>query len=251
MSEDILESVNACVIIPTYNNAGTLRRVIDGTLQLTRHILVVNDGSTDATPAILSDYEKQKKITLISYPTNRGKGHALRLGFAEASFKGYQYAITIDSDGQHYPEDIAVFISDIQQHGHALLIGSRNMKHETVPGKSSFGNRFSNFWFWFETGIKLSDTQCGFRLYPLQELKAIRFYTQKFEFEIEVLVKSAWRGVPIRNVPINVLYDPTERVSHFRPFWDFARISVLNTWLVMVTLVFIKPRKFIRKLLGK
>lgn len=251
MSEDVLEPLNACVIIPTYNNAGTLRRVLDGVLKLTSHILVINDGSTDATLAILSEYEDQSKIQLISYQTNQGKGHALQLGFAEADRKGYTYAITIDSDGQHYPEDIPIFIADIQKNGHALLIGSRDMKHETVPGKSSFGNRFSNFWFWFETGIWLSDTQCGFRLYPLQDLKPIGFYTRKFEFEIEVLVKSAWRNVIIRNVPIRVLYDPTERVSHFRPFRDFTRISILNTCLVLVTLIYIKPRNFIRNLLGK
>src|SRR5690606_32795638 len=145
-----------------------------------------------------------------------------------------------------FPDDIPIFVRDIEQNGRALLIGDRNMSQEGIPGKSSFGNRFSNFWFRFETGIKLSDTQSGFRLYPLAEIQHIRFYTTKFEFEIEVIVKAAWRGVPVRNVPVRVLYDPDERVSHFRPFRDFTRISVLNTWLVLVTLLYIRPRDYFR-----
>ena len=120
------------------------------------------------------------------------------------------------------------------------------MTHESVPKKSSFGNRFSNFWFQFETGIKLSDTQSGYRLYPLKELPK-RFFTNKFEFEIEVIVRTAWKKIPVKNVPIQVLYDPNERVSHFRPFSDFTRISILNTVLVLTTLLYIKPRNILLK----
>lgn len=245
---DALDSIEACVIVPTYNNERTLQRVLDGLISLTVHVIVINDGSTDNTPAILAAYTT---IQCIHLPQNSGKGYALQTGFQEASRAGYRYAITIDSDGQHYPEDLPVFVSEIEARGEALLIGARNMAQEGVPGKSSFGNRFSNFWFWFETGIRLQDTQCGYRLYPLAPLQGIRFYTRKFEFEIEVIVKAAWRDVAVRNVPVRVLYDPEERVSHFRPFRDFARISVLNTWLVLVSLVYIRPRNHIRSLKKK
>src|SRR5690606_2946021 len=186
------------------------------------------------------------ELTVIHLPHNKGKGNALRIGFREATVHGFDYAITIDSDGQHFPDDIPVFVRAIEAEGMALLIGDRNMDREGIPGKSSFGNRFSNFWFRFETGIRLSDTQSGFRLYPLHELQNIRFYTTKFEFEIEVIVKAAWRGVPIRNVPVRVLYDPDERVSHFRAFLDFTRISILCTLLVLVTLLYIRPRNYFR-----
>lgn len=240
---DVLQPIEACVVVPTYNNEGTLRRVLDGLASMTKHIIVVNDGSTDGTPQILAQYADIRTIHL---PRNSGKGHALQIGFAEATAMGYCYAITIDSDGQHYPADLPVFVEEIRANGPALLIGARNMAQEGVPGKSSFGNRFSNFWFWFETGIRLQDTQCGYRLYPLKPIHSIQFYTRKFEFEIEVIVKAAWRGVPVRNVPVRVLYDPEERVSHFRPFRDFARISVLNTWLVLVSLFYIRPRNHIR-----
>lgn len=240
---DVLQPLAACAIVPTYNNGGTLQRVLDGLAALTEHIIVVNDGSTDNTAGILAQYTGIRTLHL---PQNSGKGYALQTGFAEAAKAGYRYAITIDSDGQHYPTDLPVFVDEILANGEALLIGARNMTQAGVPGKSSFGNRFSNFWFWFETGIRLQDTQCGYRLYPLAPLQGIRFYTRKFEFEIEVIVKAAWRGVPVRNVPVRVLYDPAERVSHFRPFRDFARISVLNTWLVLVSLVYIRPRNHIR-----
>lgn len=236
-----------CVIVPTYNNAKTLRRVLDGVLLQTSDVIVVNDGSTDDTPQILSEYSK---ITLINFAQNQGKGKALREGFKKALSLGYSYAITIDSDGQHFPSDIPKFLQNIQYEGDALLIGSRNMKQEGVPGKSSFGNNFSNFWFWFETGIRMSDTQSGFRLYPIHRMPK-KYVTNKFEFEIEVIVRSAWKGIPVKNIPIEVLYDPSERVSHFRPLRDFTRISILNTVLVTLALLYIKPRDLWRNLKKK
>ncbi|MCO6147273.1 DUF2062 domain-containing protein [Flavobacterium sp. NRK1] len=236
-----IDRLKCCVIIPTYNNHKTLKRVIDGVLQYTGNIIVVNDGSTDTTPQILSNYPHLVQVHL---PKNKGKGAALRAGFKTALLAGYDYAITIDSDGQHFPDDIPVFIEAIESDGEALLIGSRNMAQEGVPKKSSFGNKFSNFWFWFETGNKLEDTQSGYRLYPLKQIPS-KFFTTKFEFEIEVIVGAAWKGIPVKNVPVKVLYDMNERVSHFRPFKDFTRISVLNTVLVIISLLYIKPRDFI------
>lgn len=236
-----------CVIVPTYNNRKTLRRVLDSVLQHTSDVIVVNDGSTDETPNILSEYSQ---ITPIHFPQNQGKGKALREGFKKAIAMGYDYAITIDSDGQHFATDIPNFIESIQTDGDALLIGSRNMQQEGVPGKSSFGNKFSNFWFWFETGIRMDDTQSGFRLYPLKLIPK-KYVTNKFEFEIEIIVRSAWKGIPVKNIPIQILYDPSERVSHFRPFKDFTRISILNTVLVTIALLYIKPRDVLRKLKKK
>ncbi len=239
----LLSSLNFCVIIPTYNNEKTLAKVLDKTLEFTSNIIVINDGSTDSTSEILSDYQP---ITILNQSKNRGKGMALRLGFKEALKQGFDYVVTIDSDGQHFPEDIPVFLNKIEKNGEALLIGDRNMEQEGIPGKSSFGNRISSFWYWFETGIRLKDTQSGFRLYPIKRMKNFKYFTRKFEFEIEVIVKAAWAGIPVKNVPIRVLYDESERVSHFRPFKDFTRISLLNTWLVLVTLFYIKPRDYFK-----
>jgi len=242
-THELLNSTSFCVIVPTYNNQKTLKKVLDSILDFTSNVIIVNDGSTDSTSEILKQYSQ---LTQIHHPKNLGKGRALRNGFRKAIELDFEYAITIDSDGQHFAADIPIFIEAIQNEPNALLIGSRNMTQENVPKKSSFGNKFSNFWFKFETGIKLDDTQSGFRLYPLRLLPK-RFYTNKFEFEIEVIVRAAWKGIVVKNIPIQVLYDPAERVSHFRPFRDFTRISILNTVLVTNALLYIKPRDFFRR----
>lgn len=237
---DSINRLKICVIVPTYNNSKTLKRVLDSVLQYTSNVIIVNDGSTDETSNILKEY---LQLVQIHHPKNAGKGIALRNGFKKAIELNYTYAITIDSDGQHFASDIPKFVEAIENEPDALLIGSRNMTQEGVPKKSSFGNKFSNFWFWFETGIKLEDTQSGYRLYPLKSIPK-KYITNKFEFEIEVIVRSAWKRIPVKNIPIQVLYDPSERVSHFRPFKDFTRISILNTVLVLIVLLYIKPRDF-------
>lgn len=240
--QNAISEKKICILIPTYNNEKTLKRVIDGVLHYTGNIIIVNDGSTDSTAHIIAQYPQ---ITTISLSENKGKGNALKTGFRKAKEQGYDYAITIDSDGQHYPDDIPVFVNALHlEKEDVLLIGNRNMSQDGIPKKSSFGNRFSNFWFWFETGIKLKDTQSGYRLYPLHKIPQ-KYFTPKFEFEIEIIVRTAWRHVPVKNVPVKVLYDPAERVSHFRPFKDFTRISILNIILVIITLFYIIPRNFV------
>lgn len=236
--------MNYAILIPTYNNAPTLARVLKGVLSYTQEVWVVNDGATDHTAQVLSEFPQVRVITL---PKNQGKGNALKIGFRTLLAQGYDYALTIDSDGQHFPEDIPTFLSALEGRAEpVLLVGSRDMTGESVPKKSSFGNRFSNFWFHLETGIRLPDTQSGYRLYPLSQLPK-HYFSGKFEFEIEVLVRTAWRGVAVENVPVRVLYDPAERVSHFRPLRDFMRISLLNTCLVLIAFLYIKPRNFFRK----
>ena len=242
-----LSDINACVIIPTYNNQITLKNIIEGVLSFSSgsDVIVVNDGSTDNTSEILSVYKE--KIILLSNSRNKGKGYSLRKGFEEGIKRGFKNAITIDSDGQHFPEDIPKLINASKENPGALLMGSRNMQQEGVPGKSSFGNKFSNFWFYVETGIKLPDTQTGFRLYPLEPLSKIKLVTNKFETEIEVIVKLAWKGVKIVPVDIKVLYEIENRVSHFRPFKDFIRISILNTYLVILALFYYIPKRALKK----
>ncbi len=244
LSQKLLQELGCCVLIPTYNNEKTLKRVVDGALEWSNDVIVVCDGATDSSLSILQGYKGS--IQLISYTPNQGKGNALQVGFKKAVELGFDYAITIDSDGQHYPEDIPNFINKLKEIPGSLIVGSRNMDQDTVPGKSNFGHKFSNFWFRFETGINLPDTQSGYRLYPVKKLAQLNFYTKKFEFEIEVMVKAAWNDIPVTSVPIKVLYNPEERVTHFRPFKDFTRISILNTYLVTLALLYYKPRNIIR-----
>jgi len=233
-----------CVIIPTYNNGKTLEGVISEVLKITKNIIVINDGSTDSTPVILQKYNFLK---ILSHFPNQGKGYAIQKGFEEAIAAGYDYAVTIDSDGQHYPSDIELLINKVEEVPDSLIVGARNLVRENLSKGSSFANRFSNYWFRFLTGIRLADTQTGFRLYPLKPLKSMRFFTRKYEFELEVLVRAAWRGIKITSVTIRVFYPPkTERVSHFRPFKDFLRISLLNTVFVIIALLYIKPFSFLK-----
>ena len=238
-----------CVIIPTYNNDSTLSAVIADVEQYTSNIIVVNDGSTDNTAIILASLPH---IDIKEYSKNKGKGWALRKGFEKAVESGYTHAITIDSDGQHFAGDLPVFMDKLQLAEDAIIIGARNMNQSSVPGKSSFGYKFSNFWFKIETGINAPDTQSGYRLYPVALMKDIHFFTRKYEFEIEVLVRAAWKGIKIESVPVLVYYAPKEkRISHFRPFKDFFRISVLNTFLVLIAFLYIKPRNFFRSIFKK
>lgn len=239
----MLSEINGCVLVPTYNNEKTigdvLQRVFDVVPDAT--VIVVNDGSTNSTVSILKSLAD--KIILITNEKNNGKGFSLRRGFKKAMELGFDYVITIDSDGQHFPEDIPLLVEKAKEFPNSVIMGSRNMEHESVPGKSSFGNKFSNFWFKLETWITLPDTQTGFRIYPMKPMRKMYFFTKKFEFEIEVIVRLAWKNIKFHPVAIRVLYDMDERVSHFRPGRDFFRISVLNSVLVLGALFYYYPKK--------
>ena len=221
-------------VIPTYNNEKTVARVIADVRRYCAHVLVVNDGSTDSTAQILA----AEGVGTISYAPNRGKGYAIRRALRYAEEHGYRYMITIDSDGQHFASDIPKFVEEIEKTPDALLVGARNLRSDNMPGKNTFANKFSNFWFRVETGMRLDDTQSGFRLYPVRRMEGMRFLTRRYEFEVEVLVRAAWRGIAVRNIPVNVFYpEKDERVTHFRPGKDFTRISILNTFLVLGALL--------------
>ncbi len=241
------KQLRCCVLVPTYNNSLTIGGVLAGVLSYCDDVCVVNDGSTDDTLQVLAQFPQ---IKLHSYPKNVGKGWALRQGFKFARQHGYDYAITIDSDGQHFADDLPAMLDALEANPKAIVIGARNMNQSSVPGKSSFGNKFSNFWFTLETGISVPDTQSGYRLYPIKALEGITFFTRKYEFEIEVIVRGAWSGLNVLAVPVKVYYPPAEeRITHFRPFKDFSRISVLNTVLVFWTFAWIKPRDFVRHII--
>lgn len=241
-----------CLIIPTYNNASTLVDVVERSLAVCADVIVVNDGSTDQTSDLLAAMDN---VTVVSYTPNKGKGHALCEGFRKARTMGFDYAITIDADGQHFPEDIQNLLSTLngeidKGNEKVLVVGSRNLNAPGMPSGNTFANKFSNFWFTVQTAQRLPDTQTGFRIYPLHHLPNLGFITSRYESELELLVFSAWRNVIIVPSPVRVYYPPAEeRVSHFRPFADFARISVLNTFLCIAALVYGYPSMLIRRLL--
>ncbi len=250
LNEELKSQLRArgiCVIIPTYNNEKSIGQVVTDTLGYCDDVIVVNDGSTDSTTATLNE---MSGITLVSYPQNKGKGHALREGFRRALSMGLAYAITLDADGQHYPADIPLFLKANQEHPGALIVGRRQLEGVDRSKGSNFANKFSNFWFYVQTGKALEDTQTGYRLYPLRKLHGLNLLTSRYEAELELLVFASWHGVDLVSIPVNVYYPPREeRVSHFRPGMDFARISVLNTVLCFLAVVYGLPLRLGRKLM--
>ena len=181
-----LHDRGVCVIIPTYNNAGTIADVVKRTLLHCDDVIVVNDGATDSTKEILTGISG---ITLINSPKNEGKGAALRRGFRKALEQGFTYAITLDADGQHYPEDLPLFLEANIEHPGCLIVGERNLEGVERSKGSSFANAFSNFWFCVQTFHRLPDTQTGYRLYPLKKLIGLSLLTSRYEAELELMEK--------------------------------------------------------------
>ena len=238
-----------CVIVPVYNSENHIVDVIRSVLQYTETLIVVNDGSTDGTMEVLRATPLRKKIELVFYAKNRGKGYALQQGFRLALQLGVTHAITLDADGQHLASDIPVLVQKATENPEALIVGARKFDNPNMPRGNIFANKFSNFWFMVQTGRKLPDTQTGFRVYPLQKMRRIRLFTNRYEAELELLVRSAWRNVQLVSQAINVYYPPkSERLSHFKSCRDFFRISVLNIALCFCAVVWGYPIMLLRKI---
>ena len=230
------------IIIPVYNHEHGIVGVIEKSLKLNLPVFVVDDGSTD------SSYERIRDcpgIHLLRHAENRGKGAALITGFTAAE-KIADWAITIDADGQHDPQDALDMMAAIPENERPLVVGMRQgMVGKKAPWTSRFGRKFSNFWIVLAGGPRMADSQSGFRIYPLPEALKLSVAAQRYQFEIEILVKAGWQKRPVIEVPISVRYAPgKERISHFRPFIDFLRNTGTFTRLI-TRRILIPP--FIRK----
>lgn len=245
-----VEENEVCAVIPTYQNAKTLLKVVADVHRVVDTVFVVDDGSNDGTAALLdkaTGNERPEKV--LTHAKNQGKGAALKTGLTFARQQGFRYAVTVDADGQHRANDIPALLKAVEEEPDALAIGSRGLQHENMPAKSTFANRFSNFWFALQTLQRLPDTQSGLRVYPLRRLHGLRWMSARYEAELTLLVFSAWAGVKLLPVPVSVYYPPRDqRVTHFRPGRDFTRISVLNTLLCFLMVVYGWPRIFFRQI---
>lgn len=241
-----LRECGICVIIPTYNNEGTIADVVTRALAQCDDVIVVNDGCTDGTGEILDGLDCRPVV--VELKRNCGKGAALRAGFKYALEQGFKYAITLDGDGQHFPEDIGIMLQAHLNNPEALIVGKRKGLEQVERSKGSkFANAFSNFWFAVQTGHHLDDTQTGYRLYPLKKLRGLRFLTSRYEAELELLVFAAWEGIKLVSEEVSVFYPPVnERVSHFIPAKDFTRISILNVILCLLALIYGLPKAIVR-----
>lgn len=245
-----VEENEVCAVIPTYQNAKTLLKVVADVHRVVDTVIVVDDGSNDGTAALLDKATgNERPEKMLTHPKNCGKGAALKTGLTYARQQGFRYAVTVDADGQHRADDIPALLKAVEEEPDALAIGSRGLQHENMPAKSTFANRFSNFWFALQTLQRLPDTQSGLRVYPLRRLHGLRWMSARYEAELTLLVFSAWAGVKLLPVPVSVYYPPRDqRVTHFRPGRDFTRISVLNTLLCFLMVVYGWPRIFCRQI---
>jgi len=231
-SEDPPDSalLGILIVIPVYNHAATLRRVVSQALQVHGEVMVVDDGSSDDVVTPL----RGLNIHLARHPQNLGKGEAILTGAREARRLGMTHIATLDADGQHNPEDLRRFFPFMRRSPDAIIVGKRDFEHADVPRANRFGRGFSNFWLRLQTGSSLGDAQSGFRVYPLWVLEKLKLHEKRYTFEIEVLVKAAWAGVELLETDISVYYPRgEERVTHFHLFWDNLRLSRLNARLTL------------------
>ncbi len=213
------------IIIPVYNHGSRIGEVVEKSVRLGLPIFVVDDGSTDDTCEVLAGLSG---IDVLRHSENQGKGAALLTGFAAAVENGHDWAVTIDGDGQHVPADAGNLLQAVREGERCIVIGSRQGMDDNVhvPWTSRFGRGFSNFWVRAAGGPMVSDSQSGFRLYPLPESLQLGVKARRYQFEVEILVRAHRRGIRAKETPIGVVYQPKGvRISHFRPWRDFLRNS--------------------------
>lgn len=206
------------VVIPTYNHGSRVAAVARGALLLGAPVFVVDDGSSDHTAGELKSVDG---IRLLRHAVNRGKGAALMTGMRAAA-RVADYAVTLDADGQHDPADALKLMAAVRGGRRAIVVGCREMAD--APWTSRQGRAFSNFWVRVAGGPKLTDSQSGLRVYPLPETLELGVESRRYQFEVEVLARAAWKGIPVKETPVLADYGHLlPRISHFRPWVDFLR----------------------------
>jgi glycosyltransferase involved in cell wall biosynthesis len=217
------------VVIPVFNHHGTVAGVVRKAREHGFPVVVVDDGSTDAT---YDNIQSIRDIHVVRHPRNLGKGAALVTGMQAAS-QHADWAICLDADGQHDPRQMDLLMGAIPNHRRPIVIGMRQ-DMARAPWTSRSGRQFSNFWVWVSSGILLADSQSGYRIYPLPEILELEVAAQRYQYEVEVLAKAAWQGIPIIEVPVGVSYYPDgPRISHFHPWRDFVRNSKTFSRLIV------------------
>jgi len=228
-------------VIPLYNHADTVADVVGSARTLGWPVFVVDDGSTDGG---LLRIPQTDGVHVVRHSRNTGKGAALLTGM-QAAAAAADYAVTVDADGQHDPRDARRLVAAARAGGRPLVVGARSgMDGAHVPSSSRFGRAFSGFWVWACGGPRVVDSQSGFRAYPIAETLALRTRARRFEFEVEVLVRARWAGIPVIELPVSVTYPPSqERVSHFHRGWDSLRnAATFSRLLILRALLATTPR---------
>jgi glycosyltransferase involved in cell wall biosynthesis len=224
------------MIIPVYNHGNTIRSVVKEALTLGWPVFVVNDGSQEDIASKIKDL---CGVRLLCHKVNQGKGAALMTGF-KAALNHADFAVTIDADGQHHPEDAQALMAAIVPGKRPIVVGHRTlMDQPDTPWTSRFGRTFSNFWIRMAGGPEVGDTQSGFRIYPLPDVLELKVSAGGYQFELEVLVKAARRKITVLEEDVRVTYPPAgQRISHFHPFLDFMRNSKMFARLIFQRIIY-------------
>ena len=220
------------VVIPAYNEAATIRDVVERALLQCPHVIVVDDGSTDGTAECLGGLA----ATVLCHHSNQGKGASIWSGIQQALTTGAEAVITLDGDGQHRPEDIPRLIAKATDYPGLIVIGSRMAQWAEFPPRRLFANRVANFGISWAAGYRIEDSQSGMRLYPstlVQTIDLPRDRAHGFVFESEILIEAARRGVYSVPVPIDAIYSVNARASHFRNVIDVVRIARMVGWKLL------------------
>ena len=220
------------IVIPAYNEAGTIRDVAERTLRQCPWLIVVDDGSTDGTCDALTGLP----LTLLRNPVNSGKGASLWLGIQRAIEEGAEAVVTLDGDGQHPPEDIPRLLAAHARHRNAIVIGSRLHDKRNIPLDRYLANRVGNFWIGWAARQAIADSQSGFRVYPAALFRTLKVRANRaggFVFESEILIDASRTGTELIAVPIAAIYEQRGRRSHFRPILDIARITRMVAWKII------------------
>lgn len=204
------------VLICAYNEEKHIRKVVNQCLKKIRNVIVVNDGSSDDTLKEI----KKTKAKIISYKINRGKGGALKTGFAYAQKKNFDYLILMDGDGQHDPKEISKFIKSINE-GYDLIIGTRTKRHSDMPYLRRFTNFLSSLFISARRRTWIKDSQSGYRALNLKFLKEIELKRERYDLETEILIKMIKKGAKVKNLPITTIYG--EETSTIHPIKDTYR----------------------------
>ena len=222
-------SASYAALIPALDCAATIADLVRGCREHVARVLVVDDGSADAT----AEEARSVGAEVFAHGENLGKGAALVSGLRYLQERGFTHAVSLDGDGQHFASEIPNLLAESRAHPDALVIGARRIESE-VAALNRFGNEFANVWVRIATGRDLGDTQCGQRVYPVGSTLAFEPVGRRFDFETEILIRAVRAGMDVRSVPVRVYYPPPElRHSHYDKVWDTARIVEMVVGLML------------------
>lgn len=212
-------------VIPALNAAKTLGSVVEATLREAEPVLVIDDGSSDGT----GEVARAAGAIVLRHDLNQGKGAALKTGFAWALEQGYEGVITLDADGQHLPSEIPKFVRERASGGADLIIGGRAHLFGGMLPRRRNANRFSAWCIAKCSGVRITDSQSGFRFYSANLLRNVQLRADGFDMESEVIVRAGRRGFPIVTIPIDLGFVDGLATSHYRPLKDTLRIAMTVT----------------------